>query len=66
MSSRAPDEETYTDNVPLAFTAKQVQQLTKVVDQTSNLHPFGLAVASDCLGSLKQMLNLRKLSLDIY
>lgn len=57
--------ETYTNHVPLALAAKKVQQFTKVVDQTGNLHPLGLAIPSDGFGSLEQMLNLRERSLSM-
>ena len=38
----------------------EVEQLAKVVDETSNLHPLWLSISADGLGSLQSVLDLRK------
>lgn len=43
----------YPDNVPLALGFKEEEQFAEVVDESSNLHPFGLTITTDGLGGLE-------------
>ena len=52
------DDERVAHDVPLTLGAEEAQQLAEVMDQAGHLHPVGLAVSSDRLGRLQQVLNL--------
>lgn len=54
----AADNEGVTDNVPLTVGTEETEKLAKIVNQTSDLHPFRLAVSSNSLSGLKKVLNL--------
>ena len=43
----------YPDNIPLAFGIEKEEQFPEVVDESSNLHPLGLTIATDGLGCLE-------------
>jgi hypothetical protein len=43
--------------------AKEIQKLAEVVYEPGDLHPFGLSVSPDGLGSLKEVLDLREFGL---
>jgi hypothetical protein len=43
--------------------SKKVEQLSEVVDETGDLHPFRLTVPPDGLGSLKEVLDLGEVRL---
>lgn len=54
------DGEGVADNVPLALSIEEEEQLSQIMDQTGQLHPSGLAIASDSLCRLEQVVNLRE------
>lgn len=57
----AADSEGVADDVPLALGAElreEDHELAEVVDETSQLHPAGLAIAADGLGGLEKVLDL--------
>lgn len=58
VAELASDDESITDNVPLSIGAEEAEKFTEIVDKTGQLHPVGLAVTSDSLGSLEQVFNL--------
>jgi hypothetical protein len=43
--------------------AKEIQKLAEVVYEPGDLHPFGLSVSPDGLGSLEEVLDLREFGL---
>lgn len=47
------EEDTYTDDVPLALRAEDVEELAEVMDKARDLHPLRLAVPTDGLGGLE-------------
>ena len=55
----APNDECISDDVPLALRAKEEQEFSQVVNESSNLHPLRLSVSSDGLRGLQQVFNLR-------
>lgn len=54
----ATNDESVTDNVPLTVGTEKAEELAEIVNQTSDLHPLGLAVSSNGLSGLKKMLDL--------
>lgn len=52
------DDERVAHDVPLTLGAEEAQQLAEIVDQARHLHPVRLAVPSDRLGRLEQVLDL--------
>jgi hypothetical protein len=55
----APYHERVSDDIPLALGPKEEQELSQIVDEPSDLHPFGLSVSSDSFCGLQQMFDLR-------
>lgn len=53
----------YPNDIPLALAIKEVQELAEVVDKASDLHPLRLAISSDRLCCLEEMINLRQIGL---
>lgn len=56
-------EPSYPNNIPLTLAVKEVQELAKVVDKASDLHPLRLAIPSDCFCCLEEMIDLRQIGL---
>lgn len=54
----ATNDESVTDNVPLTVGTEKAKELAEIVNQTSDLHPLGLAVSSNGLSGLKKVLDL--------
>ena len=59
------DWEGVTNDVPLALGVEEEEELSEVVDEAGNLHPSWLAVTSDGLGTLEQMLDLAELGVGV-
>ena len=55
---------TYADNIPLTLGAKEVEELAEIVNEARDLHPLRLAVPSDGLRRLQEVLNLREARLE--
>lgn len=43
----------YADNIPLALGIEKEEQLSEVMDETSDLHPLGLTITTDGLSGLE-------------
>ena len=54
----AADGEGVAHDVPLALGVEEEEQLAEIVDQARELEPAGLAVATDGLGRLEEVLDL--------
>ena len=53
------EKATYTNDIPLTFRPEDQQKFSEVMYKTGHLHPFGLAITSNGLCCLKEVLNLR-------
>ena len=53
------------NDIPLALGIVEVEELAKVVDETSQLHPARTAISSHSLSSLEQVLDLAELGIGV-